>query len=91
MKNIKNWDQFNDINNYDVNDVLTEKILSDMQKDYRKYFKEMLDIYGVESQAKLSKEEQKEFYKNIRTYWIKGKGPKYTGEDLIKVINKKIK
>jgi len=66
-----------------------EKVLSELQKEYRKYFKEMLSIYDVTSQSKLSDEKKKEFFKNIRKYWVKGKGPSKIGEELDEAINGK--
>jgi hypothetical protein len=54
-------------------DSLNEK-LSDLQKEYRDYFKYILDCYGVKSPAKLSDEKKSEFFDNINKYWTKGKG-----------------
>lgn len=87
MNTIKNWSQFNENNT----DMVTEKTLSELQKTYRAYFKEMLAIYDVDSQSKLSDELKKEFFKNIRKYWVKGKGPSKIGEELIEAIGKKEK
>ena len=89
MKNVQDWKQFNEKFTADDSELLTEKALSELQKVYRAYFKEMLKIYDVKSPAKLSKEMKKEFFKNIRTHWTKGKGPKYTGEELVDAIGKK--
>jgi hypothetical protein len=55
------------------NESLNEK-LSDLQLEYRKYFKFMLDCYNVKSPKKLSEEKKKEFFDNIKKYWTKGKG-----------------
>jgi len=89
MKTVKNWKQFNESNSTNTTDeLLTEKALSELQKTYRAYFKEMLKIYDVTSPAKLSKEMKKEFFKNIRKYWVKGKGPSKIGEDLSDAIGK---
>jgi len=89
MKTIKNWNQFNESINTSINnDTLNEKALSELQKEYRKYFKEMLAIYDVKSPAKLSKEMKSEFFKNIRKYWVKGNGPSKLGEDLVDAIGK---
>jgi len=87
MKNLQGWEQFNENNS--TEELLTEKALSELQKVYRAYFKEMLAIYNVNSPAKLSKEMKKEFFKNIRKYWVKGKGPSKTGEELVDAIGKK--
>lgn len=48
--------------------------LSDLQKEYRKYFKFILDCYDVKSPSKLSEEKKKEFFDNVKKYWVKGKG-----------------
>ena len=88
MKNLQDWEQFNESYSID-NEMLTEKALSELQKTYRAYFKDMLKAYDVKSPAKLSKEKKKEFFKNIRKYWVKGKGPSKTGEELIDAVNEK--
>ena len=64
---LKNWEQFNE--SYELNEEL-----SDLQVEYRKFFKFMLDCYGVKSPSKLSEEKKKEFFKNIKKYWVKGQG-----------------
>lgn len=81
MKTMKNWNQFNESNSEKLNEALSE-----LQKSYRSYFKEMLAIYDVKSPAKLSEEKKKEFFDNIKKYWTKGKGPVKIGEDLIDAI-----
>lgn len=48
--------------------------LSNLQKEYREYFRFMLDLYEVSSPTKLSKEKKKEFFDNVKKYWVKGKG-----------------
>lgn len=90
MKNLKTWDSFNEsiVNN---DDTLNEAALSELQKKYRAYFKEMLAIYDVNSQSKLSKEEKKAFFKNIRKFWSKGNGPLKTGEELETAVKGKTK
>jgi hypothetical protein len=62
---LKNWEQFNQ--------SLNEE-LSLLQKEYREYFKFMLDCYDVTSPSKLSDEKKSEFFDNIKKYWVKGKG-----------------
>ena len=65
MKKIKTFEQYNQIN---------EK-LSDLQKEYREYFKFILNnCYDVKSPSKLTDEKKSEFFDNIKKYWIKGKG-----------------
>ncbi len=70
---IKKWKQFN------------EK-LSDLQVEYRKYFNFMLDCYNVKSPTKLSEEKKKEFFSNIKKYWIKGQGITKDYEEIKKEI-----
>jgi len=92
MKILKPWDSFKEsiVNNVVVDDAfINESALSELQKKYRVYFKEMLKIYDVSSQTKLTKELKKEFFKNIRKYWSKGNGPLKTGEDLETAVNGK--
>lgn len=60
---------------------LNEK-LSELQKEYRHYFRFMLDCYDVDSPADLSEEKKKEFFDNVNKYWTKGKG---TTKDLDKI------
>lgn len=57
-------------------DTITEAELSPLQKDYRVYFQEILDEFGVKNQAELSEEKRKEFFNKIRAGWEKGKGRK---------------
>ena len=65
MEHLKLFEEFN----ADLNEEL-----SDLQVEYRKYFKFMLDCYGVKSPSKLSEDKKKEFFHNIKKYWVKGKG-----------------
>lgn len=58
----------------EYHDSLNEK-LSSLQKEYREYFKFILDCYDVKSPAKLSEEKKKEFFDNVNKYWTKGQGP----------------
>jgi hypothetical protein len=64
MKNIKTFEQYN---------ILNEE-LSQLQKDYREYFKFMLKCYDVKSPKLLSEDKKKEFFDNVSKYWVKGKG-----------------
>lgn len=57
-------------------DTITEAELSPLQKEYRVYFQEVLDEFGVKNQAELSEEKRKEFFNKIRAGWEKGKGRK---------------
>lgn len=77
---IKNWKQFNEkVNN---NDSRLNEALSKLQKEYREFFKHMLKCYDVTSPSKLSDEKKKEFFKNIKKYWVKGKGTTKSLEDI---------
>ena len=70
---IKKYEQYKD--------SLNEK-MSNLQKEYRDYFRFMLDCYEVKSPKNLSEEKKKEFFDNINKYWVKGKGP---AKDLDKI------
>jgi hypothetical protein len=63
---IKTWKEFN-------KSGLNEE-LSNLQEEYRKFFKFMLDCYNVKSPSALPDNKKKEFFENIKKYWIKGKG-----------------
>jgi len=67
---VKNWNEF-----------INEK-LSELQKEYRQYFRMMLDCYEVSSPAKLSDEKKIEFFDNVKKYWVKGKGATKSLEDI---------
>lgn len=81
------WDLVKDVitDEISVEDFYEEEILplieesvreslSNLQKEYREYFRFMLDLYEVSSPTKLSKEKKKEFFDNVKKYWVKGKG-----------------
>jgi len=70
---LKTWTQFTD--------SLNEE-LSLLQKEYREYFKFMLDCYDVSSPTKLSDEKKSEFFDNIKKYWVKGKGTTKNLDDI---------
>lgn len=71
---IKNWKQFNE------NKI--DEALSNLQKEYREFFRTMLDCYEVTSPTKLSEEKKKEFFDNVKKYWVKGKGCTKSLEDI---------
>lgn len=77
MKTIKNWQQFNENNSEKLNEAL-----SNLQKEYREFFRTMLDCYEVSSPTKLSDEKKKEFFDNVKKYWVKGKGCTKSLEDI---------
>jgi hypothetical protein len=66
MKTIQKFGDFNSIN----------EELSPLQKEYREFFRLMLDKYGVTSPAKLSEKKKKEFFNEISKKWEKGVGPR---------------
>jgi len=56
--------------------TLDEAELSPLQKEYKKYFQEILNEFEVDSPTKLSEEKKKEFFTKIRSGWTKGEGRK---------------
>ena len=80
---IQNWNQFNESTNSE--EILNEA-LSKLQKEYREFFKNMLKCYDVTSPSKLSEEKKKDFFKNIKKYWVKGKGATKSLDDITKEI-----
>jgi len=76
MKKLNKFDEFNELN---------EK-LSKLQKEYREFFKFMLGCYDVKSPSKLSDEKKKEFFSNIKKYWVKGQGVSKDLEEIKKDI-----
>jgi len=82
---IKNWDQFNENVKPENTEMINEE-LSKLQKEYREFFRSLLDCYDVKSPSKLSDEKKKEFFKNVKKYWVKGKGATKSLEDIKKDI-----
>ena len=74
---IQNWNQFNENTSFEINEAL-----SNLQKEYREYFKAMLDCYDVTSPSKLSDPKKKEFFNNVKKYWTKGKGATKSLEEI---------
>jgi hypothetical protein len=56
--------------------------LSQLQKDYRKFFAGLLDRYDVESPADLTDEQKKDFFDNINKNWTSGEGQKKDPKDI---------
>ena len=50
---------------------MTERILSELQKEYRNFFLEKMKLYGVKSPAELSKEKKSEFFTEIKNFIYK--------------------
>jgi len=78
---LKKWNEFIKENKEQVNEEL-----SNLQKEYREFFRAMLDCYEVTSPTKLSDEKKKEFFNDISKYWVKGKGLTKSLEDIKKDI-----
>jgi hypothetical protein len=55
---------------------MTERELSQLQREYRAFFLGMLKSYGVDSPAALNKEKKGEFFTNIKRNWAKIKQEK---------------
>lgn len=55
---------------------MTERKLSELQKEYRNFFLEKLELFGVKSPAELTKEKKSEFFTNIKQDWAKIKRKK---------------
>jgi hypothetical protein len=64
MEHLKLFEEFNNIN----------EELSNLQIEYRKYFQFMLKCYKVKSPSVLPENKKKEFFDNIKKYWVKGQG-----------------
>lgn len=52
---------------------MNERILSELQKEYRSFFLEKMSLYGVKSPAELTKENKSEFFTEIKQDWTKYK------------------
>lgn len=48
---------------------MTERKLSELQKEYRNFFLEKLRVFGVNSPAELAKEKKSEFFTSIKEDW----------------------
>lgn len=51
-----------------------EAKLSDLQKEYRKYFRDNLKSFGVVSPNELNDKEKSDFFLTIKNGWENGKG-----------------
>lgn len=52
---------------------MSERKLSEFQKEYRVFFLEKMRLYGVKSPAELPKEKKSEFFTEIKQDWAKHK------------------
>jgi len=69
------------------NKEMAKKPLSPLQKAYRKYFQDMLVKYKAESPAQIKPEEKKkEFFNNIKKYWINGEGAKDGWDEKVTIM-----
>jgi hypothetical protein len=59
-----------------LTELINEKELSPLQKEYQAYFEKALKAAGVSSPAELDEEGMKKFFDGITAGWIKGKGEK---------------
>lgn len=50
---------------------MTERKLSELQKEYRDFFSGKLNLYGVKSPAELTKENKSKFFTEIKQDWAK--------------------
>jgi hypothetical protein len=67
---------------------MTERKLSELQKEYRDFFLEKLRLYGVKSPAELIKEKKSEFFTAIKQDWAKIKIAKRQTKETNKRIPK---
>jgi len=76
MKHLKQYESF-------LNEKRKE---SPLQKEYREFFSNLLDLYGVKSPRSFGKDKAKakKFYKDIEKGWSKGNGTTQYGKDLFK-------
>jgi hypothetical protein len=61
---------------------MADKELSPLQKEFRQFFSDLLDKFGVDSPAELTDEQKREFFDAIAKYWQNGKGPKKDPKDI---------
>lgn len=66
---------FSDMIDDDTGEVLAR--LSDLQKEFRKYFRDKLAEHDATSPADLNTEQKKRaFFESVKKGWVKGKGPR---------------
>ena len=68
---------------------MADKELTPLQKEFRQFFSDLLDKFGVKSPADLDDEKKAQFFDAIAKYWENGKGPK-KDPDEIKVGNESL-
>ncbi len=52
---------------------MNERVLSELQKEYRAFFLEKMGLFGVKSPVELTKEKKSEFFTEIKQDWAKHK------------------
>lgn len=52
---------------------MNERVISELQKEYRAFFLEKMGLYGVKSPVELTKEKKSEFFTEIKLDWAKHK------------------
>lgn len=55
---------------------MNERKLSELQKEYRAFFLEKMNLYGIKSPAELTKNKKSEFFTEIKADWTKQKQSK---------------
>lgn len=67
---------------------MKERVLSQLQEDYRIFFSEKLKLYGVTTPANLTKIEKSKFFTEIKQDWAKLKIAKRQMLEPIKIVKK---
>ena len=60
----------------DFKEWLLEEEMSTLQKEYQKYFQDLLAKYEVNSPADMDEKTMAKFFNEVKDGWIKGKGEK---------------
>lgn len=59
-----------------MSDMEVQAKLSDLQKEYRSYFRDTLEEFDATSPAELEEGDKPKFFNKIKRNWKKGEGPK---------------
>ena len=65
---------------------MNERKLSELQKEYRVFFLGKMELYGVKSPAKLTKEKKSDFFNEIKQDWAKYKLEKQRLKEAKKIL-----
>lgn len=90
LKHLQLFEEFTNTEKIEINEDLDyneeesfiNEELSNLQQEYREFFRCMLDCYDIKSPSSLSVSKKKEFFNNISKYWVKGKGLTKDLEDI---------